>query len=95
MQKFRLAPTSTIYLLLAAIAIGLAILLVASGNMTPNYAQGIFGLVVLGAAIVYRAPPALRMTAIALALFFFGIGGWLDFAGWRFLPPRGPLGSSP
>ena len=38
--------------------------------------------------------PVFLLIAIAAVLFFLGIGGWLDFEGWRFLP-RSPLDGSP
>lgn len=49
------------------------------------------GSLFLGHALNHRG---VWIVAGIASLFFLGVGGWLDFEGWRFLSPRGPLGLS-
>lgn len=58
--------------------------------------RGLVGLVALVLAIAHiNLPSPVRIGLTVFGIFILAASGWLDFEGWRFLPPRGSLGGSP
>ncbi|MDP3727452.1 MAG: hypothetical protein Q8R35_02310, partial [bacterium] len=58
-------------------------------------AIGVIGLGVLAMSIGTRDIGVTgRMISVISGLGILAYGGWLDFEGWRFLPPRGQLGGT-
>lgn len=80
-------------IIIRAVAVVVALVAATSRLISMDLATGIIGLVVMTVAASRDISMVARTIAILLGLCVLAYGGWLDFEGWRFLPPRGPLGT--